>query len=37
MTRRYGKKDGQNRRVFPDRVLVEDIDMVRYDDWNCHT
>ncbi|MEX3981832.1 tyrosine-type recombinase/integrase [Paraburkholderia sp. EG287A] len=32
MTRRYGKKDGRNRRVFPDRVLVEAIDMVRYDE-----
>jgi hypothetical protein len=31
MTRRYGKKDGRNRRVFPDRALIEAIDAVRYD------
>jgi integrase len=31
MTRRYGKKDARNRRVFPDRVLIEAIDMIRCD------
>jgi integrase len=31
MTRRYGKKDARNRRVFPDRALIEAIDMIRYD------
>ncbi|MEX3973211.1 tyrosine-type recombinase/integrase [Paraburkholderia caribensis] len=31
MTRRYGKKDERNRRIFPDRSLIEAIDMVRYD------
>jgi integrase len=31
MTRRYGKKNAQNRRVFPDRALIEAIDMIRYD------
>ena len=31
MTRRYGKKDVRNRRVFPDRILIEAIDTLSYD------
>ncbi|MGV0127810.1 tyrosine-type recombinase/integrase [Burkholderia gladioli] len=30
MTRRYGKKDGRNRRIFPDQALIEAIDKVCY-------
>lgn len=31
MTRRYGRKDGRNQRVFPDQVLIEAIDKVCYE------
>jgi integrase len=31
MTRRYGRKDARNRRVFPDRILIEAIDMLQYE------
>ncbi|WP_193727940.1 tyrosine-type recombinase/integrase [Paraburkholderia franconis] len=34
MTRRYGRKDGQNRRLLPDSVLIQAIDMVHYDGLN---
>jgi len=30
MTRRYGKKDGRNQRIFPDQALIEAIDKVCY-------
>jgi hypothetical protein len=31
MTRRYGQKNRANRRVFPDKVLIEAIDALHYD------
>ena len=34
MTRRYGKKDSRNRRVFPDQALLNAIDLVSYDGLN---
>jgi integrase len=31
MTRRYGRKDSQNRRLLPDSVLIQAIDLVRFE------
>ncbi|WP_322041368.1 tyrosine-type recombinase/integrase [Burkholderia diffusa] len=32
MTRRYGKKDDRNRRIFPDQALIDAIDKVCYEE-----
>lgn len=34
MTRRYGKEDSRNRRVFPDQALLNAIGLVSYDGLN---
>lgn len=36
MTRRYGKKSAGNRRVFPDRALIEAMDRLTYEGLNLN-